>query len=168
MVRDESDSPGMNFQWTGATWKAAAAVFLILFAGGGPVVAHAAALDPVPTWLEVVVVVSITVGIALAAWAIGDILDESSLVTLILIGGGFLLAAGFWWANRELEALQPGGGIARPWLALTVFAAGLAVVVGWFIGVLRDPLLRRRVVAVLVTGAAVASGAAAALSLVGA
>lgn len=165
-MHDETDSRSLGLQWTGPTWKAAAAVFLALFAGGGPVVAQGAALTPVPRWLEVVVVASITVAISLATWAIGDILEESSLVTLTLLVGGLLLTGGLWWANRELEALQPGGGVARPWLALTVFAAGLAVVVGWFIGVLRDPLLRQRAVAVLVTGAAVASGAAAALSLV--
>jgi hypothetical protein len=51
---------------------------------------------------------------------------------------------------------------------MSVFAAGLAITVGWFIAVLRTPGLRRRALAVLVTGAAVVSGVAAALAVAGA
>jgi uncharacterized membrane protein len=81
---NESD-PG--FSWDGPTWKSSLAVFLTIFAGSGPALAAQAALDPVPTWVDLVVVVGITAGMGLAAWAIGHVLEESSPATLVLVGG---------------------------------------------------------------------------------
>lgn len=168
MPSTEASESNQVFAWDGPTWKASRAVFLTIFAGSGPSLAAQAALDPVLTWVVLVVVVAITDGMGLAAWAIGDVLEESSLVTLVLVGGAVLLLAGRLWAGGEVDALRPGDGIVRAWAAMSVFAAGLAITVGWFIAVLRTPGLRRRAVAVLVTGAAVVSGVAAALAVVGA
>jgi hypothetical protein len=132
---------------------------VLLFAGASVEVAATAAGTDLSESVAVASVLISLSGLLLGLWTIGDALGRARPITLQLTAVLALTLGGLAWGR---DAFVPPERFSQGLAAMMLFSIGVGWAIGLLVYALLSPTLRRRLVGVLVTVAALVSAMAAA------